>query len=106
MGLLQVAGFPKFPKTKGTCFGAPTIRIIVFCHLYWGPPVKGNYRIYICVYIYIHIFAPPLRPKSLNLMHYIPSFCTYKSPSNPLYSLALSLVLRLLILWDSFMFLL
>ena len=31
-----------FPKIRGTFLGVPMIRILVFCGLYWGPPILGN----------------------------------------------------------------
>ena len=35
-----------FPKTRGTFFGVPILRILVFWGLYWGPPIWGKYHIY------------------------------------------------------------
>ena len=29
----------EFPKIRGTVLGVPKIRTIVFCGLYWGPPI-------------------------------------------------------------------
>ena len=34
-----------FPKIRGTFFGVPIIRIIVFWGLYWGSPILGNYHL-------------------------------------------------------------
>ena len=34
-----------FPKIRGTFFGVPIIRIIVFWGLYWGLLILGNYHI-------------------------------------------------------------
>ena len=31
-----------FPKIRGTFLGGPITRIIVYCGLYWGPPILGN----------------------------------------------------------------
>ena len=33
------------PKVRDTFLGVPTIRIIVFGGLYWGPRIYGNYRL-------------------------------------------------------------
>ena len=38
-----------FPKIRGTFLGVPIIRILVFRGLYWGPPIWGNYHIYIYI---------------------------------------------------------
>ena len=35
----------RFPKIRGTFFGIPAIRIVVFWGLYWGPLILGNYQI-------------------------------------------------------------
>ena len=35
----------EFPKSRGTCFGVPIIRGIVYWDLYWGPPIYGNYHV-------------------------------------------------------------
>ena len=44
---LDILGEAKyeFPKSRGTMLGFPIIRIIVFCGLYWGTPILGNYQI-------------------------------------------------------------
>ena len=33
------------PKIRGTIWGVPTIRTIIFWGLYWGPLILGNYQI-------------------------------------------------------------
>ena len=33
------------PKIRSTLLGVPAIRTIIFCGLYWAPPVLGNYHI-------------------------------------------------------------
>ena len=40
-----------FPKTLGTFLGVPIIRTIVCWGLDWGPPILGNYHMYIYIYI-------------------------------------------------------
>ena len=35
----------RFPEIRGTFFGIPIIRTIVFGGLYWGPPILGNYHV-------------------------------------------------------------
>ena len=34
-----------FPKIRGTFFGVPIIRIIIYKGLYWGLFVLGNYHV-------------------------------------------------------------
>ena len=41
-----------FPKIRDTLLGGPLIRIIVYCGLYWGPPILGNYHMGICRSVY------------------------------------------------------
>ena len=43
-----------FPKIRGTIFGVPMIRTIVYLGLYWGPLILGNYYIYIHVTVNFH----------------------------------------------------
>ena len=31
-------------QIRGTIFGVPIVRIILFWGLYWGPPILGNYH--------------------------------------------------------------
>ena len=38
--------YGSFPKLGVPFWGSPKIRIIVFCGLYWGPPILGNYHTY------------------------------------------------------------
>ena len=35
----------EFPKIRGTIWGVPILRIIVFWGLHWGPLILGNYHI-------------------------------------------------------------
>ena len=35
----------EFPEIRGTILGVPIIRTIIFCGLYWGPLILGNYHI-------------------------------------------------------------
>ena len=48
-----------FPKIRGTILGVPIIRIIIYWGLYWGPPILGNYHIYIYIHTYIHQNSGP-----------------------------------------------
>ena len=43
LGMSQIYG--GFPKLGGTILGVPSIRIIVFEGVYWGPLILGNYHI-------------------------------------------------------------
>ena len=47
-----------FPKIRGTIWGVPIIRIIVFWGLYWGPPILGNYHMGI-VRVRFSFHVPP-----------------------------------------------
>ena len=37
-----------FPEIRGTLFGVPIIRIIVYWGLYWGPLILGNHHLGMC----------------------------------------------------------
>ena len=38
---------------RGTLLGVPIIRTVVFCGLYWGPFILGNYHIEIGFRMYV-----------------------------------------------------
>ena len=42
-----------FPKIRGTIWGVPIIRTIVFWGLYWGSLILGNYHIGMIMMIYM-----------------------------------------------------
>ena len=37
----------KWAKIGGTIFGVPIAGMIVFWGLYWGPPIYGNYQVFL-----------------------------------------------------------
>ena len=49
----------EFPKIRGTILEVPSIRVIVFWGLYWGPLILGNYRLGKCI-LMVHPFNGPV----------------------------------------------
>ena len=35
----HIGGYMGFPEIRGTLFGVPILRVIVFGDIFWGPPI-------------------------------------------------------------------